>query len=57
MKNIHFVSFTTDYDLKWSIFIFNRIKSHAASKYGLASQPRLVDIIAAVPAAYKKVSE
>ncbi|XP_028399415.1 elongator complex protein 3-like [Dendronephthya gigantea] len=32
----------------------NKIKSHAASKYGLASQPRLVDIIAAVPAAYKK---
>lgn len=33
----------------------NKIKSRAASKYGLASQPRLVDIIAAVPAAYKKV--
>ena len=35
--------------------VFNRIKSRAASKYGLASQPRLVDIIAAVPASYKKV--
>ena len=35
--------------------VFNRIKSHAASKYGLASQPRLVDIIAAVPVSYKKV--
>lgn len=32
----------------------NKIKSRAASKYGLASQPRLVDIIAAVPASYKK---
>lgn len=37
-----------------SVFCY-RIKSLAASKYGLASQPRLVDIIAAVPAAYKKV--
>jgi len=33
-----------------------RIKGQAASKYGLTSQPRLVDIIAAVPPAYKKVS-
>jgi len=33
----------------------NKIKGQAASKYGLTSQPRLVDIIAAVPAAYKKV--
>lgn len=32
-----------------------RIKGQAASKYGLTSQPRLVDIIAAVPPAYKKV--
>ncbi|XP_014681837.1 PREDICTED: elongator complex protein 3-like [Priapulus caudatus] len=32
----------------------NRLKSRAASKHGLASQPRLVDIIAAVPAAYRK---
>lgn len=38
-------------------FSFNllRIKGQAASKYGLTSQPRLVDIIAAVPATYKKV--
>lgn len=35
---------------------FIRIKGQAASKYGLTSQPRLVDIIAAVPPAYKKVS-
>lgn len=33
----------------------NKIKGQAASKYRLTSQPRLVDIIAAVPPAYKKV--
>ncbi|XP_027036623.1 elongator complex protein 3 [Pocillopora damicornis] len=33
----------------------NKIKGQAASKYGLTLQPRLVDIIAAVPPAYKKV--
>ncbi|XP_031571447.1 elongator complex protein 3 [Actinia tenebrosa] len=33
----------------------NKVKGEAASKYGLASQPRLVDIIAAVPQAYRKV--
>lgn len=33
----------------------NKIKGQAASKYGLTSQPRLVDIIAAVPPAYKRV--
>ena len=32
----------------------NSIKGKSASKYGLASQPRLVDIIAAVPQQYKK---
>lgn len=32
----------------------NRLKSAISSKYGLASQPRLVDIIAAVPPNYKK---
>ncbi|XP_070555191.1 elongator complex protein 3 isoform X1 [Ptychodera flava] len=32
----------------------NRVKSKTASKYGLHNQPRLVDIIAAVPHAYKK---
>ncbi|XP_063967885.1 elongator complex protein 3 isoform X2 [Lytechinus pictus] len=32
----------------------NRIKSLTAKKYGLTSQPRLVDIIAAVPQAHKK---
>lgn len=33
----------------------NRIKSKISSKYGLSSQPRLVDIIAAVPQEYKKI--
>ncbi|XP_035666032.1 elongator complex protein 3 isoform X1 [Branchiostoma floridae] len=33
----------------------NRIKSLTARKYGLPNQPRLVDIIAGVPPAYKKV--
>ncbi|XP_077991162.1 elongator complex protein 3 [Glandiceps talaboti] len=32
----------------------NRVKTKTASKYGLPNQPRLVDIIAAVPTAYKK---
>ena len=36
-------------------YYFNRVKSKIASKYGLPSQPRLVDIIAAVPQQYKKV--
>lgn len=33
----------------------HRLKSQVASKYGVSSQPRLVDIIAAVPQEYKKV--
>lgn len=33
----------------------NRIKSKISSKYGLSSQPRLVDIIAAVPQEYTKI--
>lgn len=33
----------------------NRIKTKIASKYGMSTQPRLVDIIAAVPQQYKKV--
>lgn len=33
----------------------NRIKSRISSKYGLSSQPRLVDIIAAVPQQHKKI--
>ena len=37
-------------------FHFNRVKTRVASKYGLPSQPRLVDIIAAVPQQYKKVN-
>ena len=31
----------------------HRLKGHIASKYGLSTQPRLVDIIAAVPPAHK----
>jgi len=33
-----------------------RLKTQISSNYGLKSQPRLVDIIAAVPNEYKKVS-
>lgn len=39
---------TTDINL-------NRMKSKIASKYGLDSAPRLVDIIAAVPQESKKI--
>lgn len=35
-------------------FIF-RVKTRTAAKYGLSAQPRLVDIIAAVPPQYRKV--
>ncbi len=33
----------------------NKIKSQISSKYGLASSPKLVDIIAAVPHQHRKV--
>ncbi|XP_026571726.1 elongator complex protein 3 [Pseudonaja textilis] len=33
----------------------NKIKTRTAAKYGLSAQPRLVDIIAAVPPQYRKV--
>lgn len=33
----------------------NALKSRIASKYGLETSPRLVDIIAAVPVDYKKI--
>lgn len=33
----------------------NRLKTQIASKYGLETSPRLVDIIAAVPAESKKI--
>uniref|UniRef100_H9GGR8 Elongator complex protein 3 n=2 Tax=Anolis carolinensis TaxID=28377 RepID=H9GGR8_ANOCA len=33
----------------------NKIKTKTASKYGLSAQPRLVDIIAAVPPQYRRV--
>jgi len=35
--------------------IVHRLKTQISSRYGLKSQPRLVDIIAAVPSEYKKV--
>lgn len=39
------------------MYYFNyRVKTTISSKYGLSSQPRLVDIIAAVPQQYRKVS-
>lgn len=33
----------------------NKLKARISSKYGLDSSPRLVEIIAAVPADYKKI--
>ena len=33
----------------------NRMKTRIASKYGLETSPRLVDIIAAVPSDHKKI--
>ncbi|XP_032121258.1 elongator complex protein 3 isoform X1 [Sapajus apella] len=33
----------------------NKVKTKTAAKYGLSAQPRLVDIIAAVPPQYRKV--
>ncbi|CAF5147113.1 unnamed protein product, partial [Rotaria magnacalcarata] len=33
----------------------NKVKCKASAKYGLGLQPRLVDIIAAIPESYKKV--
>jgi elongator complex protein 3 len=32
-----------------------RVKCKASAKYGLSLQPRLVDIIAAIPESYKKI--
>ncbi len=34
---------------------FSRLKSAISSKYGVTSQPRLIDIIAAVPHTHRKV--
>ncbi len=36
-------------------FGFIRVKCKASAKYGLSLQPRLVDIIAAIPESYKKI--
>lgn len=35
--------------------VFDRVKCKASAKYGLSLQPRLVDIIAAIPESYKKL--
>lgn len=40
---------------KYLYNLTNRLKSEVSSKYGLSSQPRLVDIIAAVPITHKKM--
>ena len=46
--------------LMWSLQIiaiglfFVRLKAEVTRKYGLSSQPRLVDIISAVPVTHKK---
>ena len=46
---------TCSYVFKHHNYTYSRLKSQVASKYGISSQPRLVDIIAAVPQEYKKV--
>ena len=43
-----------NYDNVKNILLDFRVKTKTASKYGLPSQPRLVDIIAGVPQEYKK---
>lgn len=35
--------------------VFYRVKTKTSAKYGLESQPRLVDIIAAVPPQYRRI--
>lgn len=47
-----FVSFT---NFKLSNLFPNRVKTKTSAKYGLEAQPRLVDIIAAVPPQYRRV--
>jgi elongator complex protein 3 len=37
------------------VFFFIRVKCKASAKYGLSLQPRLVDIIAAIPESHKKM--
>ncbi|XP_067952107.1 elongator complex protein 3 [Watersipora subatra] len=49
------ISQLLDAHRKGSDVNLNRLKTKASSKYGLSSQPRLVDIIAAVPQQHKKV--
>ena len=37
------------------VLVSIRVKCKASAKYGLSLQPRLVDIIAAIPESYKKI--
>lgn len=39
----------------WLPTVFKRVKTKTSAKYGLEAQPRLVDIIAAVPPQYRRV--
>lgn len=40
----------------YQLYLFpNRVKTKTSAKYGLEAQPRLVDIIAAVPPQYRRV--
>ena len=50
----HSLTHTHTHTLTHSHTHKHRLKSQVASKYALPNQPRLVDIIAAVPQAYKK---
>lgn len=39
---------------KLIVWCFDRVKTKTSAKYGLEAQPRLVDIIAAVPPQYRR---
>lgn len=43
---------TIHFDIRFVLF---RVKCKTAAKYGLSLQPRLVDIIAAIPESHKKL--
>lgn len=46
--------FLNSLDLIQHFFFFQRVKTKTSAKYGLEAQPRLVDIIAAVPPQYRR---
>ena len=55
-NNVLYVSIRVLLDKKKQFPRFHfRLKGSVCRKYGLSSQPRLVDIIAAVPTTHKKV--